>query len=65
MVGNWKQQFLAAAPQVFATGDADSDEQARIAELACLVGRLTMDLAIAKTASRLLDGMRGRNGGQP
>lgn len=27
MVGNWKRQFLAAAPQVFERGDADSDER--------------------------------------
>ncbi len=64
MIGNWKQQLLAAAPQVFQKGD-DSDEQARIAELERMVGRLTMELEIAKKASSLLDGMRGRNGGQP
>jgi transposase len=64
MVGNWKQQFLAAAPQVFEKGDADSDEQARIAELERMVGRLTMELEIAKKASSLLDGMRRRNGQQ-
>lgn len=64
MIGNWKQQFLAAAPQVFEKGD-DSDEQARIAELERMVGRLTMELEIAKKASSLLDGMRRRNGGQP
>jgi transposase-like protein len=65
MVGNWKQQFLTAAPQVFEQGDADSDEQARIAELERMVGRVTMELEIAKKASSLLDGMRGRNGRQP
>jgi len=65
MVCNWKQQFLAAAPQVFEKGDADNDEQARIAELERMVGKLTMELEIAKKASSLLDGMRRRNGGQP
>ncbi len=65
MVGNWKQQFLAAAPQVFEQGNVDSDEQARIAELERMVGRLTMELEIAKKASSVLDGMRGRNGRQP
>lgn len=38
---------------------------ARIAELERMVGRLTMELEIAKKASSLLDGMRGRNGQQP
>lgn len=62
MVGNWKQQFLAAASQVFERGDADSNEQARIAELERMVGKLTMELEIAKKASTLLDGMQRRNG---
>lgn len=63
MIGNWKQQFLAAAPQVFEKHGADSDEQVRIAELERMVGRLTMELEIAKKASSLLDGMQRRNGG--
>jgi transposase-like protein len=65
VIGNWKQQFLAAAPQVFEKGGADNDDQARIAELERMVGRLTMELEIAKKASSLLDGMRRRNGQQP
>ncbi len=65
VIGNWKQQFLAAAPQVFEKGSADNEEQARIAELERMVGRLTMELEIAKKASSLLDGMRRRNGQQP
>ncbi len=64
MVGNWKQQFLAAAPQVFQRGEMDSAEQARIAELERMVGKLTMELEIAKKASSLLAGMPTRNGGQ-
>lgn len=65
MIGNWKQQFLAAAPQVFEKGNADNDEQGRIADLERMIGKLTMELEIAKKASSLLDGMRRRNGGQP
>jgi transposase len=65
VIGNWKQQFLAAAPQVFEKGGTDNDDQARIAELERMVGRLTMELEIAKKASNLLDGMRRRNGQQP
>ena len=53
MVGNWKQQFLAAAPQVFEQGSADNEEQARIAELERMVGRLTMELEIAKKSLQL------------
>lgn len=65
VIGNWKQQLLTAAPQLFEKGNSDSDEQARIAELERMVGRLTMELEIAKKASSLLNGMQRRNGQQP
>ncbi len=62
MIGNWKQQFLAAAAQVFEKGDTNSAEQLRIAELERMVGKLTMELEIAKKAFSLLAGMLPRNG---
>lgn len=65
MVGNWKQQFLTAATQAFESDVTSHAEQERIAELERMVGKLTMELEIAKKASRLLDGMRDRNGRQP
>jgi transposase-like protein len=65
MIGTWKQQFLAAATQAFESDATSNAEQERIAELERMVGKLTMELEIAKKASILLDGMRGRNGKQP
>jgi transposase len=62
MIGSWKQQFLAGATQAFEKDVTNNGEQERIAELERMVGKLTMELEIAKKASRLLDGMRGRNG---
>ena len=62
MIGNWKQQFLAGATQAFESDATSSGEQERIAELERMVGKLTMELEIAKKASSLLDGLRGRNG---
>ena len=62
MIGNWKQQFLAAAPQVFEKGGDTSTKQEHIAELERMIGRLTMELEIAKKASSLLNGTRARNG---
>lgn len=68
MVGNWKQQFLAVAPQAFEKGGDTSAEQEHIAELERMIGRLTMELEIAeqspqwKKASSLLNGTRERNG---
>lgn len=65
MIGNWRQQFLAGGTQAFETDALHTAEQERIAELERMVGKLTMELEIAKKASHLLDGMRGRNGRQP
>ena len=62
MIGTWKQQFLAAATQGFESDATRNGEQERIAELERMVGKLTMELEIAKKASCLLDGMRARNG---
>lgn len=44
----WKTEFLERAPEIFATQPSRGDEQARIAELERLVGRLTMELEVAK-----------------
>lgn len=65
MVGNWRQQFLAAAARAFENEAIRSAEQERIAELERLVGRLTMELEITKKASGLLAGVRSRNGVSP
>ena len=53
LLGQWKSELLARAPQIF--------EQERIAELERLVGRLTMQLEIAKKASTLLGAQPSRN----
>ena len=62
MINDWKAQFLAAAPQAFESNTASSEEAERIADLEQLVGKLTMQLEIAKKASRLLAGTSSRNG---
>lgn len=54
LLSRWRQEFLEHAPQAFDRGRADSQCEERIAELERLVGRLTMELAIAKKASLLL-----------
>ncbi len=53
MVNDWKAQFLAAAPQAFEKGAFSSGEAERIAELEQMVGKLTMQLEIAKHMMRL------------
>ena len=44
----WREEFVERAPEIFATERSRGDEQERIAELERLVGRLTMDLEVAK-----------------
>src|SRR5690349_17145400 len=61
LLGQWKSELLARAPQIFEQDQARSGEQERIAELERLVGRLTMQLEIAKKASTLLGAQPSRN----
>jgi len=58
----WKAEFLERAPEIFATQRSRGDEQQQIAELERLVGRLTMELEIAKKASSILTSLSSRNG---
>jgi transposase len=54
LVALWKRTFLERMPLVFAGEGCDGQEAARIAELERLVGRLTLELDVAKKASALL-----------
>ena len=57
----WKTEFLEKAPQLFQAREQSSQEQARIAELEGMIGRLTLELEIAKKASAILSGNLGRS----
>lgn len=61
LLNTWKSHFLAHASSVFES-NTHSPEQERVAELERMVGRLTMQLDIAKKASTLRHGMSPRNG---
>jgi transposase-like protein len=56
----WRHEFLESAHQVFDGATQISQEEGRIAELERKIGQLTMELEIAKKASRLLN--RNRDG---
>jgi transposase-like protein len=62
MVGNWKQQFLAHASRAFDNEAVSSGEQERIAELERMVGKLAMELEIAKKATSIAHSLAHRNG---
>ena len=60
-LSNWKQQFLENAGQAFDKPSSAGDSE-QIAELERLVGRLTMQLEIAKKASSILTSAATSNG---
>lgn len=58
----WKDTFLERLPLLFGDDARLGQEQARVAELEQLVGRLALELEILKKASRLLPGSTAKNG---
>ena len=58
----WRQDFVARAPQLFASPQQHSDERERIAELERLVGQLTLELAATKKVSTRLPSRSLSNG---
>ena len=63
VLSRWKAEFLERAPEIFATERCRGDEHERLAELERMVGRLTMELDVAKKASSILSSLSSRNGG--
>lgn len=58
----WREEFLERASEIFATQPSRGDEQARIAELERMLGRLTVELEVAKKAWNILASLSARNG---
>ncbi len=61
VVIRWKTDFLANAPKLFEASSQRRREVARMAELEQLVGRLTLQLEMAKKVSALLESRRTPN----
>jgi transposase len=55
VISRWKQEFLERAVQVFEQPQDNHPEQERIAELERMVGKLTMQLDMAKKVLRYSD----------
>ena len=62
VLARWREEFLERAPEIFATTRSRGDEQARIGELERMVGRLTMELDVAKKASDILTSLSNGKG---
>ena len=61
LVSRWKAEFLGRSPELFRSSERDETQQARVAELERMVGRLTLELEVAKKASALLNGSLSRS----
>lgn len=61
VLSRWKQQFLEHTPELFQGGQPHDQAEARIAELEQVIGRLTVELEIAKKASLYLGRAERRN----
>ncbi len=62
VVYRWKAEFLERADTIFGTDSDRQRAQERIAELERLVGRLSLELEIAKKASQLWTSRLRKNG---
>lgn len=59
LLSRWKGDFVAHASEVFTGNVANQQTEARVAELERLVGRLTLELDVAKKAALLSTGSSG------
>ena len=62
VLSRWKQEFIERSPHLFEQGTASDDRDQRIAELERMVGRLAMELEMAKKVSRFLNSGRNKSG---
>ena len=62
VVSRWKAEFLARADTIFGDDTERQQSLERIAELERLVGRLTLELEVAKKASQFWSSESTRNG---
>jgi transposase-like protein len=61
LLATWKTAFLERAPSIFDTDTVRTEEQARIAELEQVLGRMTLENEILKKASSRLVSIAHRN----
>jgi transposase-like protein len=61
LVCRWKAEFIQRAPELFRSRERGEADQVRAAQLERMVGRLTMELEVAKKASAMLNGHLSRS----
>lgn len=62
LLSRWKQQFLTHASLIFAPAHEAQEKDVRIADLERMVGRLTLELEVAKKVSTFVPSILSKNG---
>ena len=62
LLAQWKKTFLDRMPSLFSDETHHDPHAARVAQLERLVGRLTLELEVAKKASALLPSVLSNDG---
>jgi transposase-like protein len=62
VLSRWKQEFIERSPMLFQQGSSSDERDQRIAELERMIGRLALELDMAKKVSRFLSS--NRNGSE-
>ncbi len=62
VLSRWKQEFIERSPMLFEQSPVHDDRDQRIAELERMVGRMAMELEMAKKVSNFLNSSRKTSG---
>ena len=62
VLSRWKQEFIERSPMLFDQSTVNDDRDQRIAELERMVGRMTMELEMAKKVSNFLNSSGKKSG---
>ena len=55
VLSRWKQEFIERSPMLFEQGRTKDDREQRIAELERMIGKLAMELDMAKKVTSFLN----------
>ena len=61
VLSRWKQEFIERSPQLFQQGPVSDARDQRIADLERMIGRLTVELEMAKKVCGYLSSSRNGN----
>ena len=62
ILSRWRTEFVERAPKLFESGAGPDPRDAKIAELERMLGRMTVELEMAKKVSNSIHSPQGRSG---